>query len=207
MTAKRWIVCSSSLAAAAAVLAAGCGTKSKFPPSPLTGEEAEALALEVGAVSSMAWLEKRGDGSGEYEFVIPCPASGNVTFSGTSKAEKHRALVISLDVDGTQRYSACVVVVEGGETMTLSGVVNEGLSLAVEPVTDAEAVEIKGMWSGAVVWSRGNSDSIECEVDLALDAWHVWSAWSQETNLRGGLDGTFCTIAVDAPLEEWYETQ
>lgn len=58
-----------------------------------------------------------------------------------------------------------------------------------------------------VVWSRGNSDSVECEVALVFDATHTWDGWTHETALNGGLDGTFCTIAADSPLGEWYETQ
>ncbi len=208
MTAKRWIVGSASLAAVAAVLVAGCGDGEE-----LTGEEAYALALEVGAVSSMAWfedrLEKRGDESGEYEykFVIPCSTSGNVTSSGTSKLERDREFVTSFDVDGTRRYNACAEVVESGETMILSGTVKEGLSFAEEPdIADATVIDIKGSWRGTVVWSGSDGDSGECEVDLALDARYIRSWWSGKVHLRGGLDGRFCEFAVDAPFEEWYES-
>ena len=205
MTAKHLIVGGAGLAAAS-VLAVGCGDDEE--PGKLTREEAEALALRVGAVSSMAWLEKRRDSSGEYEFVIRCSRSGNVTFSGTSKLERTRSgFVTSFDVEGTQKYNACAEVVESGETMTLSGTVNEGLSFTQPPTYDLTVIEIKGTWRGAVVWSRGNGDSVECEVDLAVDATYIWSAWSQETDLLGGLDGTFCGIAVYAPFEEWYETR
>lgn len=208
MTAKRRIVGSASLAVVAAVLVAGCGDGEE-----LTGEEAYALALEVGAVSSMAWfekrLEKRGDGSGEYEyeFVIPCSTSGNVTSSGTSELERDREFVTSFDVDGSQEYNACGEIVESGETVTLSGTVKEGLSFAEEPdIADATAIEFEGSWRGTVVWSRSDGNGGECEVDLALDAKYLRSWWSGKVHLRGGLDGRFCAIAVDAPFEEWYET-
>ena len=204
MTAKHWIVGNASLAVAA-VLAAGCGDDDELVK--LTGEAAEALALKVGAVSSMVWLEELGDRSGEYEFVIPCSRSGNVTFSGTSKLEKDRGFVASFDVDGSQKHNDCAGVVYSGETMTLSGTVNEGLSFTEEPIIDVWHIEIKGTWKGTVVWSSSNGDSGECEVDLALDATFSSSGWSGELVLEGGLDGTFCTIAVDAPFEEWYETQ
>lgn len=205
MTAKHWIVGSASLAAAA-VLVVGCGDDKELVE--LTGAEAEALALKVGAVSSMAWLEKRRDGSGEYEFVIPCSTSGNVTFSGTSKHEEnHLGIVTSFDVDGTQKYDDCAEVVESGETMTLSGTVNERLSFTQEPLIDATVIDIEGTWKGAVAWSSSNGGSGECEVGLALDATFRWSGWSDEVGLEGGLGGTFCTIAVDAPFEEWYGTQ
>ena len=156
----------------------------------------------------MAWLEKLRGGSGEYEFVIPCSGSGDVTFSGTSKHEKTESgFVTSFDVDGTQEHNDCAEDEESGERMTLSGTVNEGLSLAEEPLYDMADIAIKGTWRGTVVWSRSNGASGECEVDLALDARYMWSSWSGEKGLWGGLDGTFCTIAVDAPFEEWYETQ
>ena len=202
MTAKRWMVGNAALAVAAAVLAAGCGDAQE--PVKLVREEAEALALKVGAVSSMAWLEKLVYGSGEYDFVIPCSTSGNMTFSGTSKEEMDRGWVTSFDVDGTQRYNTCAEVVEGGETMTLSGTVNEILSLAEEPGFDVSFTTIKGTWRGTVVLSTSNGRSGECEVDLALDASHTWSGWSGEEILQGRIDGTFCTLAVDAPLEERY---
>lgn len=203
MIAKHWILGNASLAVAA-VLAAGCGDDEEL--GKLTREETETLALKVGAVSSMTWFGKLGDVSGEYEFAIPCPRSGNVTFSGTSKLETDRVWVISFDVDGTQKYNGCAEVVESGETMTLHGTVNEGLSFTELPgLYDAQIIEIKGTWRGTVVWSSSKGDSGECEVDLALDATYRWSAWSQEVALLGGLDGTFCTIAVDAPFEEWYE--
>ena len=128
MTAKHRIFGNASLAVAA-VLAAGCGDDDE--PAGLTGEEAGALALKVGAVSSMAWFEKRGHGSGEYEFVVPCSRSGNVTFSG--KRETDVGLGSTFDVDGTQKYNACAEVVESGETITLSGTVNERLSFTRRP--------------------------------------------------------------------------
>ena len=203
MTAKHWIVGSSSLAVAA-VLAAGCGDDDELVE--LTGEEAEALALRVGAVSSIAWFEQLGDVSGGYGFLVPCSGSGNVTFSGTSKLEKSESgRVTSFDVDGTLGYHDCREVVGGGETMTLSGTVNEGLSFAEQPVIGPTNIFIKGTWKGTVAWSRSNGDSGECEVDLALHA--TWSNGYHGVELFGGLDGTFCTIAVDAPFEEWYETQ
>ena len=203
MTAKRWFVGNASLAVAA-VLAAGCGDDEELVE--LTGEEAEALALEVGAVSSMAWLEKRGDGSGEYEFVVPCSASGSVTFSGASKLERNgRRFRSSFDVDGTQAYSDCANVVEGGETMTLSGTVVEVLSFNEGLEIGPTIIEIRGAWKGAVVWSRDSGDSGECEVDLALEGLFGWDAYGEEI-LGGRLDGRFCTLAVDAPWGEWYET-
>jgi len=165
MTAKHWIVGNAGLAVAA-VLAAGCGDDEE--PVRLTGEEAEALALEVGAASSMAWLGKLRDGSGEYEFVIPCSTSGNVNFSGTSKHEEVHGTVTSFDVDGTQRHNDCAEVVESGRTMTLSGTVNEGLSFTQEVVIGPTNMRIGGTWKGTVVWASGNGGSGECEVDLAL---------------------------------------
>ena len=205
MIAKRWVVGNSVLVVAAAVLAAGCGDEELVE---LTGKEADVLALQVGAVSSMAWFEKRrerGDGPGEYEFVIPCSTSGNVTFSGTSKREWYLGNVTSLVVDGTQRYNACAEVVERGETVTLYGTVNEAFSFA-EPVTfDMIHIAVEGSWRGTVVWSRSDGNSGECEVGLALDANYLWSSWSGEEVLDGGLDGRFCAIAVDAPFEEWYD--
>ena len=200
MTAKHWIAGNAGLAVAA-LLAASCGDGL----GQLTPEETEALALKVGAVSSMDWFGRLGDVSGEYEFVIPCPRSGNVTFSGTSKLETDGGWVISFDVDGTQKYNGCAEVVGSGETMTLHGTVNGGLSFTEHPLYDTQIIEIKGTWRGTVAWSSSKGDSGECDADLALDATYMWSAWSQEVSLFGGLDGTFCTIAVDAPFEEWYE--
>ncbi|MDE2763605.1 MAG: hypothetical protein OXQ94_19060 [Gemmatimonadota bacterium] len=202
MTTKHRIVGYAGLAVAA-VLAAGCGDDEKLVG--LTGEEAEALALRVGAASSMAWFEKRGDGSGEYEFVVPCPASGNVTFSG--KRETDVGLESTLDVDGTQKYDACAQVVESGETITLSGTVDEGLSFTRRPLMGPTVIDIEGTWRGTVVWSSRNGDSEECEVDLALGATFIDDGWSEELGLLGGLDGTFCAIAVDAPFAEWYGTK
>ena len=205
MTAKHRIAGSVGLAVAA-LLAVGCGDDEELVG--LTGEEAQALALKVGAVSSMAWMAwfgRPGDGSGGYEFVKPCSASGNVTFSGTSKFERDGPGA-SFDVDGTQRYNDCAEVVASGETMTLSGTVYEGLSFTRRPLIGPTVIDIEGTWKGTVVWSSGNGDSGECEVDLALDATFMDSGWSEELGLLGGLDGTFCTFAVDAPFEEWYGT-
>lgn len=208
MIATRWVVGNSVLPVAAAVLAAGCGDEELVELTELTGKEADALALQVGSVSSMAWFEKRrerGDGSGEHEFVIPCSTSGNVTFSGTSKREWYHGWVTSLVVDGTQKYNACAEVVESGETVTLYGTVNEALSFAEEPLFDVTHIAIKGSWRGTVVWSRSDGNSGECEVDLVLDATYLWGSWSGEEVLDGGLDGRFCAITVDAPFVEWYD--
>lgn len=201
MTAKHRIFGNAGLAVAA-VLAAGCGDDDE--PAGLTGEEAGALALKVGAVSSLAWFEKRGHGSGEYEFVVPCSGSGNVTFSG--KRETDVGLESTFDVDGTQKYNACAEVVESGETITLSGTVNERLSFTRRPLIGPTVIDIEGTWKGAVVWSSSNGDSGECEADLALDATFMDDGWSEELGLLGGLDGTFCAIAVNAPFREWYGT-
>lgn len=110
-------------------------------------------------------------------------------------------------MNGTQEYNACAEVVESGETITLSGTVDEGLSFTRRPLIGPTVIDIEGTWRGVVVWSSRNGDSEECEVDLALDATFMDSGWSDELGLLGGLGGTFCATAVDAPFVEWYGTE
>lgn len=200
MTAKHWIVGRPSLAVAA-VLGAGCDSTSP------TGEEAEALALRVGAASMMARFEpwsqhlgvSREHESLWYEFSVPCSGSGNVRFSGTSKLEGG-----SFDVDGVQAYNGCAESVQSGGTTALSGTVRESLSFTDPLTVDHLEIDIKGWWRGTVVWPS-SGDGGECEVDLTLGATYTHS-WGNEF-LDGGLHGTVCTTAVDAPFEEWFETR
>lgn len=91
--------------------------------------------------------------------------------------------------------------------MTLSGTVDEGLSFTRRPLIGPTVIDIEGTWKGTVVWSGSNGDSEECEVDLALDATFTDDGWSEELGLMGGLDGTFCAFAVNAPFKEWYGTE